>query len=284
MTETWTIQRILAWTTDFFRQKEFESPKLEAELLLAHVLGIDRVKLYMQWDRPLIPAELEAYRAVVKRRALKEPVAYITRRRAFWNIELRCDPRALIPRSDTETLIERALDLLPKDSEATIVDVGTGTGAIGLTLAIERPHTTVAMLDISADALALARENAVALGLADRVRLVESDVLAAITQPVDMIVSNPPYIAENETDVMGEDVLNHEPKVALFAGKDGLNIIRRLVVEAYSNLKPGGTLLFEIGYRQGEVAMALTRNAGFSDVVVYKDLGGNDRLVMGRRA
>lgn len=283
MTETWTIERILTWTTDFFRQKGFESPKLEAELLLAHVLNANRVKLYMQWDRPLAPSELEAYRAVIKRRALKEPVAYITGSRGFWNIDLKCDKRALIPRGDTETLIERALDLLPKESQATIVDVGTGTGAIGLTLATERKSTRVTLTDISPDALALAGENTTALGMAERVSLVHSDVLQALPGPFDMVVSNPPYIATHETDVMGEDVLKFEPHLALFAGKDGFDVIRRLVKESFMKLSGGGTLLFEIGFRQAEAAAALTRDAGFEDVRVLKDLGGHDRVVFGRK-
>ncbi|MEZ4459310.1 MAG: peptide chain release factor N(5)-glutamine methyltransferase [bacterium] len=284
MSDIWTIQRILEWTTDFFRQKQLESPKLEAELLLSHVLKLNRVQLYMHWDRPLVPSELEAYRAVVKRRAMKEPVAYITGERAFWTIELKCDARALIPRNDTETLVEKALDVLGKDSAATVVDVGTGTGVVGLTLAKERPALAVTLVDISDDALALAAENTEALGLTDRVTLLKSDVLAAVPGPVDLIVSNPPYIAESETDVMGEDVLKFEPKLALFAGKDGLDVIRRLVVESYDRLKPGGHLLFEIGYRQGVAAAALTSEAGFANVRVFKDLGGNDRVVCGQRA
>jgi len=284
MSEIWTIQRILAWTTDFFGQKDVDAPKLEAELLLAHVLSVDRVKLYMQWDRPLSAEELNGYRAVVKRRAMREPVAYITGERAFWSIELKCDTRALIPRNDTETLVEKALDLLPKDSEAEVVDVGTGTGAIGLTLAHERKKVRVTLLAISLAALALATENTALLELSDRVFTAHSDVLSAIDGPVDLIVSNPPYIADSETDVMGEDVLKFEPRLALFAGVDGFDVIRRLVVEAHGKLKPGGHLLFEIGYKQGSDAAALARSAGFEDVLVFKDLGGNDRVVSGRRA
>ncbi len=284
MSDIWTIQRILAWTTDFFGQKEIDAPKLEAELLLAHVLGVNRVRLYMEWDRPLSPEELTGYRAVIKRRAMKEPVAYITGERAFWSIELKCDARALIPRNDTETLVEKALDLLAKDSEAVVVDVGTGTGAIGLTLAHERKSITMTLVDISPEALALATENLTALELGERVKVAQSDVLSAIEGPVDLIVSNPPYIADSETDVMGEDVLKFEPRLALFAGKDGFDMIRRLVVEAHGKLRPGGHLLFEIGYRQGPDAAALTKAAGFEDVLVFKDLGGNDRVVSGRRA
>lgn len=281
--EIWTVQKILAWTTDFFRNKGLESPKLEAELLLAHVLGVNRVKLYMQWDRPLVPAELEGYRAVIKRRAQKEPVAYITGTRGFWNIDLKCDARALIPRGDTETLIEKALDILPKDSQARVVDVGTGTGAIGITLATERPGLAVTLCDISPEALSLAAENLESLGLTDKIGCVQSDVLSALEGPFDLVVSNPPYIATDETSVMGEDVLKFEPHLALFAGKDGLDVIRRLVRESFEKLDSGGSLLFEIGYRQAEAASKLTEQAGFKNVRVLKDLGGNDRVVCGQK-
>lgn len=289
MTETWTVEKILKWTTNFFKEKELHSPKLDAELLLSHVLELDRVKLYMQWDRPLEDDELAAYRALIKRRVQNEPVAYLTGTKAFWNLDFKSDKRALIPRSDTETLIEAALELIPNPKKVEdaptvrVLDVGTGTGCIGITLAHERTNTEVTIVDIDPDALQLATENVERHQLGDRITCLKSDLLESAPGPWDMIVSNPPYVALTEKDLMDKDVLNHEPPHALFAGEDGLDVIRRLLEQAYVALAPDGYILCEIGFAQGPAAKALMETLNFGNVQIRKDYGGNDRVVIGQR-
>ncbi len=284
----WTTLKILNWTIGYFERNDIPNPRFDAEMLLSHALGFERIMLYAHFDRPLDKDELSKVRAMIKRRAEHEPVAYITGSRGFWTIELKTDPRALIPRPDTETLVERALEILPEDSDARVVDIGTGSGAIALAIAEERPGARLAATDISAEALALASENAKHLDLTERVDFFEGDLFDALPdewaqQPLDMIVSNPPYIAAGEVDEMGEDVKKHEPDGALFAGEDGLEIIRRLVPAAFARLKDEGHLLCEIGHRQRGRVVALFEEAGFIHVDVFKDLGQKDPVVVGTK-
>ena len=282
----WTILKLLEWTTQFFESHALESPRMEAELLLSHTLGLKRIMLYAHFDRPLEGAELASYRELVKRRARREPMAYITGSRGFWTIELKTDRRALIPRPDTETLVEAALKRLPSDSTARVADVGTGTGAIALALAHERPLIQVFATDLSQDALDLAAQNAQALGLAQRVTLCCGDLLDALppdAHALDLIVSNPPYIGEQEREALSVDVRDYEPALALFSGPDGLDTLRRLVPAALEALRPGGQLLCEIGYAQGAAVRALFERAGFEQVDVLQDLGRRDRVVAGVR-
>ena len=289
MTETWTVEKILKWTTNFFKEKELDSPKLDAELLLSHVLDLDRVKLYMPWDRPLEVDELAAYRALIKRRVQNEPVAYLTGTKAFWNLDFKSDKRALIPRSDTETLIEAALELIPNPKKVEdaptvrVLDVGTGTGCIGITLAHERTNTEVTLVDIDSDTLQLAIENVERHKLGDRVTCLKSDLLESAPGPWDLIISNPPYVALTEKDLMGRDVLAHEPPIALFAGEDGFDVIRQLLEQAFVALAPNGYVICEIGFAQGPAAKALMESLKFGNVRVRKDYGGNDRVVIGQR-
>ncbi len=283
----WTILKILRWTTHFFEQKKVtDSARLDAELLLAHVLGFDRVKLYTHFDRPMSSEELVDYRALVKRRAQGEPVAYLLGTKGFWDLDLKVDRRALIPRPETEVLVEEVLALVDADTDATLVDVGTGTGAIALALAEERPRLRVAATDTSPDALALAAENAEALGLAERVHLFGGDLMSGVDAdffPCDFVVSNPPYIAEDERDEVMRDVKDYEPTGALFAGADGLDVIRRLIPAAYDALAPGGYVLCEMGYRQGAAVCELLDEAGFAAARIRKDYAGRDRIAIARR-
>ena len=275
--------KLLEWSRDFFAGRGIESPRLDAELLLAHVLGVSRVRLYMEFDRPLTPPELEAYRALVKRRASFEPVAYIVGTRGFWTLDLKTDSRALIPRPDTEVLVEEVVKRLPKEGPATLVDIGTGTGAIALAVASERPDLRVLATDASADALALAGENAAALELA--VELFEGDLLSAVPADVtpDYIASNPPYVAETAREAMQADVREFEPAAALFAGSDGFDVLARLIPAAFERLAPGGWLSVEIGFDQGPRTVESFEEAGFGEVALRKDYGQNDRVVSGRK-
>jgi release factor glutamine methyltransferase len=230
--------------------------------------------------------ELARFKGLVKRRIGQEPMAYITGSRGFMNIELLTDARALVPRPDTETLVEEALKHLPKDQTLNILDVGTGTGAIALALLHERPQAQAVAVDLSEEALALAKENASALGLEARATFAHADLFdgLAAQDTFDMIVSNPPYVAESERDEMGPGVVDHEPSMALFAGDDGLDILRRLIPNALPHLKPGARLLCEMGYAQGDAVRALFVDAGFTQVEVIQDINRKDRVVSGIKA
>ncbi len=280
--DTWTVLKMLEWTTGWLAEKGIDdSPRLDAELMLAHALGAKRMELYMQFDRPLADDELAHYKALIKRRAAGEPVAYIVGERGFWTIELKCDKRALVPRPETEVVVEEALEVLGEDFEARIIDIGTGTGAIGLTIARERPAVDMTLTDTSADAIALARENAEALEL--DVAILEGDLFAGAKGEFDMVVSNPPYVGENERDLVDDTAHEHEPHDALYAGQDGLDVIRRLVPAAKDKLKSGGWLIFEHGFRQGDAVRKLLEDAGFEDVRIRKDYSDHDRVALGRK-
>lgn len=274
----WTVLKLLEWSKGFFADRGHASPRLDAELLLAHVLGIDRVQLYVQFDRPLDGAELDAYRALVKRRAQHEPVAYLIGTRGFWTLDLATDARALVPRPDTEVLVEEALKRVPAEAPCSVLDLGTGTGAVALAIRSERPNATVTATDIDPQTLQLAAENAAQLGL--EVELVESDLFRALGgRAFDVIVSNPPYVADGAE--LGAGVREFEPAKALFAGADGLDVLRVLVPQAREHLAPGGALLVEIGWDQAAAVQALFADAGFTEVAVRKDYGDHDRVVSG---
>lgn len=282
----WTVLKMLHWMTGYLAEKQSESPRLDAEILLAFALKIERVQLYVQFDRPLLPEELATIRGLVKRRAAQEPIAYIVGTQGFWSLDLKTDSRALIPRPDTEILIETALGLLEHDSTAAVVDIGTGSGAIVLSLAVERAGLRLAATDIDLNTLELARENAALHGLSERIEFFYGDLLDALSpdwQMADMIVSNPPYIAEDQRSKLMADVRDFEPAGALFSGDDGLDILRRLTVDAYRFLKPSGYLLCEIGYDQGIAVRKLFEDAGFSEVDVRQDYGNRDRVVLGKK-
>lgn len=277
---TWTIGRLLVWTTDYFRGHQVEACRLDAEILLAHALHLERIQLYTRYDQPLMPHERTGFRDLVKRRAQGEPVAYLTGKREFYRIELKCDSRALIPRPETELLVDVVLERLPEGTK-TIVDIGTGTGAIGLALASENSTFNVLMTDISRDALDLAKSNVLSLGLETRIGLLEGDLLDAISpnRQFEVCVSNPPYISDNTRDQMDRDVVLFEPSLALYGGSDGLNIIKRLVFQASHRLPPKGLLALEIGFDQEKAVVQLMQKHGFQDIKVSQDLAGHPRVV-----
>ncbi len=285
--ETWTVASLLRSTREFLQTHGSPSARLDAELLLAHVLGATRMDVYTQHDRPVEAAERDALRALVKRRAAGEPVAYLLGERGFWTLDLRVDGRVLIPRPETERLVELALAFVGAERARRwrVVDVGTGSGAIALALASELPSATVLGIDASADALQVAAENAERTGLRDRVRLVRGDLLAPLVRAgsrVELVVSNPPYVGTEDGDRLAPDVRRWEPAQALFAGLDGLDLIRRLLPEARACLVPGGLLLVEIGSTQGEAVAALAREAGLVEVSIERDLAGLDRVLRAR--
>jgi release factor glutamine methyltransferase len=280
VSEVWTVGRLLEWTAPFFAQKGIEQPRLDAEVLLAHTLGVPRLQLYTGYDRPLEPEELAAFRSLVKRRATHEPIAYITGSRGFHEIELKTDKRALVPRPETELLVELALKALPKN--ARVLDIGTGTGAIALSLLHERDDLALVATDISLDALSLARENAHALGLSSRIEFRHGSLFTPVHGEVfDALVSNPPYV--ETTSELERDVSEFEPHAALFAGKDGLSILRALLAEAKPFLKEGSPLFFEHGKGQSPALCEIARSLGYDDVRAERDLDGNERVLCARR-
>ena len=281
---SWTILEVLQWTTARFQERGMGSPRLDAELLAAHAFGLSRVQLYTQFDRPLLPPELAALRELVKRRQAGEPVAYLTGRKEFWSLDLAVDKRVLIPRPDTETTVEEALERLKErtaEEPPRLADVGTGSGAIALALAKNHPQALVFACDVSPDALAVARANAERLGLA--VTFLEGNLaepLRALGR-FDLIVANLPYVRAGDIPGLAPEVRS-EPWLALDGGEDGLHLVRTLVAMAPEVLAPGGALVLEIGEGQAAATAELCRAAGLNDVRVRADLGGIDRVVSGR--
>jgi release factor glutamine methyltransferase len=255
-----------------------ETARLDAELLLAHSLGRERIELYTDFDRPLSDEELDGYRALVARRAHREPVAYILGEWGFRRLTLAVDRRALIPRPETEIVVERCLLRLQDVAVPRVLDVGTGTGAIALALADEHPGARVTGIDVSADALALARENAGRTNL--DVELLEHDVHAGLPAgPWDLVVSNPPYVEPEQLDTLMPDVRDFEPHLALV----GRGATEAVAHAAPAELAPGGWLVLEVGDGQAPATVALLDELGYAEIVTTPDLTGRDRVVEGRR-
>ncbi len=280
MSETWTVVRILEWTADYFREQAIESARLDAELLLAEVLDLDRVGLYLQYDRPLNTAELTSYRALVKRRAAREPIAYILGKCEFWSLPIMVSPSVLVPRGDTEVLVEEALERL--EVSDTVLDIGTGSGVIAIAIAHEKPQVQVEAIDNSAEALVVATQNAELNGVGERIVFRQEDLARLTGGPYSMIVSNPPYIPEGDRDELMPEVRDHEPYQALFAGADGLAAYRQIVEQAPARLVAGGWLLLEVGINQSDPVADLLRTARFNDITLRNDYAGIPRVVCGR--
>ena len=244
------------------------------------------MRLYLDLERPLDPTELASIRALVARRRKREPMAYLRGRREFFGRDMIVSAAVLVPRPETETLVERALALIGKDQTARVLDLCTGSGCIGVTLLAERSACSALLTDVSADALDVARQNVEKHRVVDRALLAQGDLFDAIdplAPPFDLIVANPPYIAAAERAQLEPDVRDFEPSIALFADEGGLVVVRRIANGASSRLVSGGALLVEIGAGQGPLVRAAFERAGFADVVVHADLAGRDRVVEGRR-
>jgi release factor glutamine methyltransferase len=253
-----------------------DTPRLDAELLLADAMGVDRAAIVSDPGRELTPQQARRFQTYAMRRAQREPVAYILGTKGFRTIDLLVDSRVLIPRPETEHLIEAALEL---PHGARVADVGTGSGAVALALKAERPDLEVIATDASPEALAVARANAERLGL--DVQLLAGDLLESVEGPLDAVLSNPPYVAEAERVSLAPDITRHEPEMALYAGEDGLSLIRRLAPAAAAS---GASLLaLEVGFGQAGVVAEIVRKAGFPDIRVIADLAGIERVVAGRR-
>jgi len=282
---TWTVLELLRWTTEHFQSRGIESARLDAECLLAHALESERLQLYLEFDKPVAPEERARFRELVKRRADERvPVALLTGRREFWSLPLRVTADVLVPRPETETLVEVALGLLSdRESTAHILDLGTGCGAVALALAKERPKARVTATDISQAALAVARENAAELGFENRIRFLLGDGFEPVRgECFDLIVSNPPYLSGGEASALPPE-LAHEPREALFAGAEGTELLRRIAAGARDLLEAGGALAVEVTPQQAPEMTEWLENAGFARPECHCDLAGRVRVVSAGR-
>ncbi len=276
-----TVQHLLREAMGELIRAGVDTPELDAELLLAHALDVGRSWLMAHPEHRLTPEQATSFRALLARRLAREPLAYITGRRWFYDLQLAVTPAVLIPRPETEELVERALAWLREQPRAVVVDVGTGSGAIALAVAKHGPEARVYATDVSPEALAVARENARRLGLAHRVIFLLGDLLAPLPEPVDILLANLPYIPEGDRASLMPEVAAYEPPAALFSGETGLDHIARLLEQAPRHLRPGGRILLEMGCDQGEAAATLARHAfPQAQVQILRDLAGRDRFLI----
>lgn len=289
---TWTVRRILEWTTGFFTRKKVDPPRLSAELLLAHVLNLPRIKLYTGYERPLSEKELASYRDLVRRAGEQEPIAYLTGKAHFFNLEFEVTRDVLIPRPDTETLVENVLQFVRHQSgfeTPRVLDLCTGSGCIAAAIAYHLKSAVVTATECSAAAVAVARRNVERLGLTDRVIIEQGDLFEPLSrmadaQPFHLLVSNPPYIPTSQVETLDRSVREYEPIAALDGGLDGLTLHRRILAEAPHRLVPGGRVYLEIAFDQGPPAELAAREFdAFDDIRILKDYGGRDRVLTVRR-
>jgi len=277
-----TVLEVLQSTTAYFQKRDIENPRLNAEHLLAHVLGRKRMELYLDFDRQLRESELAPLRELVKRRGLGEPLQHLLGTVEFCGRSFRCDKRALVPRPETEQLVELLISHFKSEmAYPRMVDVGTGSGVIALTLAAEFPKAEIVGADISEDALMLARENAERVGLVDRVRFLRSNLLENVQPNFDVIVANLPYVSTEDRQNLSREVL-HDPEVALFAGARGDELVRQLIELAPSWLRPGGMLAMELGIGQSEKLVAALTEKNYRDIWTDKDYSGVIRFLFAR--
>jgi release factor glutamine methyltransferase len=282
----WTIRALLAWTTDFLKSKGFDEAKREAELLLAHVLGCKRIELIARFEDQPTDAERTKFRELITRRVGGWPVAYLLGTRDFHLLTFEVEPAVLIPRPDTETLVAEADRRLKPLAAPEVLDLGTGSGCIAVSLAHQKKDARVTATDISPDALAVARRNAAKHGVAERVTFLQGDMFAPLPagSTFDLIASNPPYIAQSEFASLAPDVRDHEPRIALDGGPDGLAFYRRIANGVVSFLKPGGSLLLEIGWTQNDAVRGLLAERPELEVgATLKDGGGHPRVVIAKK-
>ena len=279
----WTVGKIIDWTTGHLRKHGSESPRLEAEILLAFARGCPRIQLYVQYNELLTEGQRAVMRDLVKRRAQSEPVAYLVGHREFFSLDFRVTLDVLIPRPETETLVLQLIAAAKSRANARILDVGTGSGCIAVAAAVNVPAATVTAIDISPRALEVAKDNASQHNVSERIRFLEGDVFGPLSSDdqFDLIVSNPPYVADGEMASLPADIRQHEPPLALRAGPNGLDVITRLISGAPSYLGPGGSLFIEISPEQSAAVCALIHESGqFEPSRVIKDSSGKARVVM----
>lgn len=286
----WTIIKLVQWATTYFNNHDIDSPRATAEILLAHVLNTRRIDLYLRYDQPLIPAELKRFKALIKRRLNREPVAYILGRKEFWSMELNVTRDVLIPRPETECLVEKTIELLALDSDLEskrILELGTGCGAVILALASENARHSYWATDISINAIRVARQNAKQNDLDGKVYFITGDWFAPLrSKPglFDLIVSNPPYIKSDDLTRLQPEIHAYEPLLALDGAADGLHCLRRIIQSAYLFLKPRGVIILEIGHDQKAPLKQMIAECGeYEKVNFYQDYSGYDRILQMRK-
>jgi len=287
----WTVMRLLEWTTDFFRKKGSEPPRLDAEILLAHARGCQRIELYTSFDKVPEEEQRVAFRELVRRRGEGAPVAQLVGYREFYSISIRVDENVLVPRPETEHLVIEAIDQikgrLSDRPSPTVLDIGTGSGAIAVAIAKSLPKTQVTAVDISLTALDIAKWNVENLKLSDRVTLLQSDLFDGLEpdQTFDVICSNPPYISQSEYDELPTTVREFEPRGALLSGPDGTEIIARLLNDSVQRLNDGGQLIIELSPMIAGVSKTLAeQNGGYKEIHLIKDLAGHERILSMQKA
>lgn len=286
--QTWTIQQILQWTTDSFTKCGFPTPRLDAEVLLAWCLNLKRIDLYLKFDQPLSMEERTRFREIVKRRQKGEPVSYIRQIKEFWSLPFKVGPGVLIPRPDTEILIETLLKQIEdkENYQANILDIGTGSGALSIALATELPNVRITALDNSDNALNFAKGNAINHKVEDHIHFVHHDFLSdnlPASEPAktfNLIISNPPYIRTSEIEQLDAGIKDFEPYQALDGGEDGLAFYRKIGDCLSSLLTPKGSVLVEIGHDQAQTVCQIFSNAGLQDIQIVKDYAGLDRVIL----
>ncbi|NNM86779.1 MAG: peptide chain release factor N(5)-glutamine methyltransferase [Phycisphaerales bacterium] len=288
----WTIGALLQWTSDFFTRNNIDEPRLSAEMLLSHALGCNRMALYTRYEHVPTTEQTTAFRELVKRRRENTPVAYLIGRTSFFSFDLAVSPAVLIPRPDTETLVEQVIRIvrqIPGWETPNILDVGTGSGCIAIALAKSLPGAQLVACDVSPDALTIALANAQSLGVADRIRFLQGDLFAPLAQPptpgaFHVIAANPPYIATGQLRELMPQVRDHEPTLALDGGPDGLDFYRRIGGEASDFLIAGGLLIVETAFNQTEqVRQLFQANTQLGDLRIVTDAAGHPRCVLARK-
>lgn len=278
--EHWTVQRVIQWTKEHFQKKGLDNPRLEAEILLAHLLGIDRMGLYLNYDRPLKAEELTVYREMIQRRQAGEPPAYIVGSKEFWSLSFAVNPECLIPRPETEHLVEEAVRIgRGLEPPLRVLEIGHGCGAVAIALAKELDQAEIVATDISAGACSLAQENAAAHGVTGRVRFVLGDLFPVGEKPFSLICSNPPYIPTAEVLALAPEVRYYEPLTALDGGEDGLSFFRRIAQGTPAFLVAGGWLLLEMGQGQAPQVEAILKEQGFAQIDLIPDYAGIKRVI-----
>jgi release factor glutamine methyltransferase len=287
---SWTVQKLLIWVTEYLTDKGVDSPRLSAELLLCHAVGLTRIELYTQFDTPVPQRQLDQLHDLVKRAGLQEPVAYLTGRTEFYSIELDVTSDGLIPRPETELLVQRAIEFLrTRVGVQFVCDLCTGSGCIAVAVAKNFSDARVIATDISAGALEIAAGNVAKHQLHERVELLQGDLFEPLVRQLDvdafdLILCNPPYVSSAEYETLAKNVRDYEPKSALLAGTEGLDIYRRLIDKVDEFLKPGAALMLEIGHAQGPaVRELLEETEAFAEIKIEKDPHDNDRVVTARK-
>lgn len=283
--EIWTIQKLLSWITGYFTEKSIDSPRLSAELILCHVLKMQRIELYMHFEKRIEQSDLALLRSYVKRASDHEPIAYLVGLTEFYSMEIKVSPDTLIPRPETELLVQRAIDFLRTVENPYVCDLCTGSGCIAIAVGAGVEAAHLIATDICDKALAVASDNVTFHKLTERVKLLCGDLFEPIISGLDetrfdLIVSNPPYVATDEYEQLDKNVKAFEPKLALEAGPDGLDVYKRIIAGAPEHLKPAGRLMMEIGYKQGPAIKELLESSGsFKDITIEKDFAKHDRIV-----